>query len=326
MNILVTNNQLNNLGGSETFTFTIIEELVNLGHQVEYFTFQKGYVSGMIESKLLVSFMSKPKYDLIFANHNTTVEKVHKKGFTIQTCHGIFPKLEQPSSKAHAYVSISQEVQDHLAKLGFPSILIHNSINLDRFISNRKINDRLQNVLSLCHSKEANNFVEQACKELGISFFQAYKYENPIWNVEDLINEVDLVVGLGRSAYEAMACGRPVVIYDNRKYFNSCGDGYAKELLGLSLINNCSGRYLNKQFDKKAFIKELKKYNPLDSTYFRDFSEKELDVKLNIQKYFDYFITIEKRKKAERRNKKIKIIKSFIGHKNFNKLANIIKG
>jgi glycosyltransferase involved in cell wall biosynthesis len=325
MNILVTNNQLNRIGGSETFTFTIIEELIKQGHDVEYFTFVNGFVSNKIEELLGVSFMSKDRYDLILANHNTTVNKLYKKGFIIQTCHGIFPKLEQPSPKANAYVSISQEVQDHLAKLGFPSILIHNSINLERFRSKNKINKQVQTVLSLCHSEEANSFVKDVCIELGLKFKQAYKYKDPVWNIENKINKSDLVVGLGRSAYEAMACGRPVVIYDNRKYFPSCGDGYVKEILGFSIKNNCSGRYLNKRYLKSDFIQEVLKYDPFDSEYLRKFTERELDVKKNILKYLNYAEFIKNRIKTSKRNRKIKFVKKIIGNKNFNHLAILYK-
>ena len=37
------------------------------------------------------------------------------------------------------------------------------------------------------------------------------KYTNPVWKIEELMRESDLVVSLGRGAYEAMACGCPVV-------------------------------------------------------------------------------------------------------------------
>jgi glycosyltransferase involved in cell wall biosynthesis len=321
MRILVTNNQLDSIGGSETFTFTIIEELVRIGYQVEYFTFKKGFVSALIEEKLKVYFMSKPSYDLILANHNTTVEEVYKKGFTIQTCHGIFPKLEQPSSKADAYVAISQEVQNHLAEKDFPSILIHNSINLERFHPEKKVNKKLERVLSLCHSVEANRFVKEACEIIGVHFQHAYKYHNRIWEIEKVINQVDLVIGLGRSAYEAMACGRPVIVYDNRRYFESCGDGYVKDKLGFSLRNNCSGRFTLQKFTDESFEEELKKYNPNDGGFFREFAEKELDVKLNIQKYFKYQTLLINNRQKEKKNQKIRFIKRVIGHKFFNRIA-----
>lgn len=323
MNILVANNHLNMLGGSETFTYTIIEELVKQGHHIEYFTFEKGLVSKKIEQVLGVKFMSKNSYDLILANHNSTVIHLHKKGFIIQTCHGIFPKLEQPSPKANAYISISQEVQDHLAKLGYPSILIHNSINLKRFKPLNNINKNVKSILSLCQSDEANDFIETACDELNVEFKKANKFKNPVWNIEKEINKADVIVGLGRSAYEAMACGRPVIIYDNRPYFESCGDGYAKDILGLSLKNNCSGRYSMIKFRKETFIEEIDKYNHNDSIFFRKFAEKELDVSKNILKYLDYYQYLIENMKKKKKEKQKKILKSVLGNRIYNTLISL---
>ncbi len=323
--ILVANHNLKNLGGSETFTFTIIEELVSKGINVEYFTFNKGLVSDKIENDLDVSFMTMKKYDLILANHNTCVESLYKLGYIIQTCHGIFPKLEQPSPKANAYVSISSEVQNHLAKLGFPSVLIHNSINLKRFYEKKPVSKKLKTVLSLCHSIEANTFVEKACTEMGLSFLEAYKYDQAIWNVEDKINEADLVVGLGRSAYEAMACGRPVIVYDNRRYFDSCGDGYVKRNLGFSLRHNCSGRYSNREFTLSEFKRELLKYKAKDSAYFLRFAQQELNVEHNLDLYFKFWRIQLKNRIDARRQNKISIVKYLIGAKNTKWLASKFK-
>ena len=63
MNILVTNNHLKTYGGSETFTYALIEELCRLGHHLEYFTFEKGLTSNKIEQNLNVHFFSRKKYN-----------------------------------------------------------------------------------------------------------------------------------------------------------------------------------------------------------------------------------------------------------------------
>ena len=57
--ILVANNYLNNFGGSETFTYTLIEELLKRGFEVEYFTFEKGLFSDKIEKDLAVALCLK---------------------------------------------------------------------------------------------------------------------------------------------------------------------------------------------------------------------------------------------------------------------------
>ncbi|WP_298533186.1 UDP-glycosyltransferase [uncultured Algibacter sp.] len=300
-NILVATNRLSKIGGSETFTYTLIEELIRRQeYHIEYFTLEKGFLSEKIENELGIGFFSKRKYDLILANHNTCVQELYKYGFIIQTCHGIFPELEQPHPKANGYVSISQEVQNHLADIGYPSKLIYNMINLSRFYPKNEINDSPKKILSLCHSEKANGIIKDVCKDLGLVYLEAYKYGNPIWNVEDLINDADLVFGLGRSAYEALACGRPVIVFDSRGYFPSYGDGYLRGVLGLSLLNNCSGRYSKKEFLKDDLIKEVLKYSSEDQNFFYDFAQKELDVIKNIDKYFDYYLKLKKINKNRR--------------------------
>ncbi|MFT4016549.1 MAG: UDP-glycosyltransferase [Agriterribacter sp.] len=293
-NILVANHHLANTGGSETYTYTMIEELVRRGYKVEYFTFHKGEISNRIEKDLSVPFMSGKKYDLILANHNTCVNHLFEKGFIIQTCHGIFPDLEQPSPNADAYVVISEEVSRHLDKLGYNSRTILNGINLNRFKSIRPVKNKLLHVLSLCHSEEANVILREACNKVGATLLVQDKYNDPVWEVELRINEADLVVGVGRSAYEAMACGRPVIIFDHRQYYPSCGDGYVKDMLNKSIINNCSGRFSNKSYSAGDLETELKKYNAVDGNYFRKFAEENLNIEIAVNKYLDYFYAIKK--------------------------------
>lgn len=313
LSILVATNHLHSLGGSETFTYALIEALIELPNVVvEYFTFKKGIVSDKIENQLKVNFSSKGNYDLILANHYPVVEELYGKGFIIQTCHGIFHKLEKPNTKANAFVSISQEVQNYLAEINIPSKIIHNGIDLKRFRNTNSPNKELKVVLSLCQSEEANQFIHHSCDSLSLEFLKADKNIDAVWDVNTLINKSDLVVGLGRSAYEAMACGRPVIVYDNRKYFESCGDGYVRDMLGLSIRNNCSGRYSLKNFDTSSFIKEIKKYNADDGLFFRNFAEKELDVRKNVQEYISYFENVSKVQRKSRRIEKNRRRKAFL--------------
>lgn len=314
--ILVASHSLRTLGGSETFTYTILEELskrVNV--YAEYFTFHKGTVSDKIENELNVPFYSNDKYDLILANHFTSVDYLYKKGFVIQTCHGIYPKLEKPSENANAFVAISQEVQDHLANKGLSSKIILNGINTNRFQPDRPISSKLSNVLSLCHSEDANRMVKLACEQMRLNYLEAYKYDNPIWEVEKLCNKADLVVGLGRSAYEAMSCGRPVVSFDKRRYFPSYGDGYLSENLGLSLLNNCSGRYFKNTYSVDDIIRELNKYSKADGIKMRNFALKELNVSRNIDKYLEYWMRLENLKKNNVKKNLLKKVKFLIGER-----------
>lgn len=289
MNILVANNQLDWTGGTENYTYTIIVELLRQGHNVEYFTFYKGSISDKIES-LSVRFKSKKIYDLILANHTTTIKALYRYGCIIQTCHGIVPELEQPSKYADFHVSITYEVQQHLEKEKIKSLVINNSIDCIRFYPEKTISESLTSVLSLCQSEEANNFISDCCNELNIKFDKLNKHIENSWNIENFINNADLVVGIGRSLYDAMACGRTVISYDNRTYSKDLGDGYLnKDNIMQSLKYNCSGRGTNKSFTKESFIEELKKYNKTDGKFMREFTLENLNIEYNIKKYLSIF-------------------------------------
>ncbi len=292
MDILVANHRLENVGGTESFTLTIAKELHNRNHHVEYFTFYRGEISNLLE-EIGVNFMSKKKYDLILANHNTCVRALKKRGLVIQTCHGIYPELEQPSNDAYAHVAISVEIQNHLASKGFFSKLIFNPIDTEKFIPTKPTNENLTNVLSLCHSNEAHNLVEDCCKELNLNFKKFDKYLSPSFNIEKDINESDIVIGLGRSLYEAMSCGRPVISYDYRKqYMESYGDGYLKDILGFSLLNNCSGRYTKNTYNKEKLKVEILKYNYSDGIFLRNIIVENFDVRKKVDEYISYYESI----------------------------------
>ncbi len=291
MTILVATNHLNSIGGTESYTYYLIKELNRQGYDVEYYTLNKGLVSKKIESEIGVKEMSKSKYDLILANHNSTIKKLWRKGFIIQTCHGVFPYLEKPSTLADAYVSISDEVQEFLASKQLPSYLILNGIDCGSYYPANEINEIPKNLLSLCQSDVANQKLQDACTQLDINFISYKQFGKKIWNINKTINEVDIVVGLGRSAYDAMACGRPVIIYDERPYMDAAADGYIVPILTESLSKNCSGRFYKKQFEVKDLVAEIKKYKKEDGIYLRNFAINYLNIERSVSLYLNIYNT-----------------------------------
>lgn len=279
MRILIGNNQLKKTGGTENFSYALAVELKRQGYEVEYFTLERGKVSELFE-KAGIPFMSKERYDLVLANHNTVVEKLWQYGFIVQTCHGTVPELEQPSPFADAFVAVSEEVKNHLKKLGYDSTVILNGIDCNRFRPKKSVAQELTTVLSLCQSDEANKFISKCCQDAGVGFLKADKYKDNVWKIEDVINQSDLVVGLGRSAYDAMACGRCVIAFDCRHYIgNSLGDGMlTPDNIEESMKCNCSGRAHGLEFDEDAFVGEMKKYSPELAAWSREYALEHLNV------------------------------------------------
>lgn len=299
MRILLGTHYLAKTGGTESYTFALAMELKRLGHEVEHFAIIRGGVSSMLEEKG-VPFMTSDHYDLILANHTTVVEQLWPKGFIVQTCHGNIAELEQPSPYADAYVAVSEEVREHLQSKGYrAAAVIANGIDCNRFCQKRPISSTLKTVLSLCQSDVANDFIRRCCQQEGIRFLQSNKFTDNVWSIEELINESDLVVGLGRSAYDAMACGRCVLVYDYREYMGEfLGDGMlTPESIQKSMLCNCSGRSNRLKYNEETFIKELQKYSPELGAWGREFALEHLNIEKAVEAYLDIYRGIDFKQK-----------------------------
>lgn len=277
--ILVATNHLSSVGGSELYTYDLIKALAtSTDYEIEYFTFDKGLISEKVEEELQIPFMRQKKYDLILANHNTTVKALFSQAPIIQICHGTVPDIEQPSPLADFHIAISEEISDHLTDLGYPNDVVLNGVDVQTKKPINPINKTLTSVISLCQSDKANQRLQSICDHKGLRFKAHNKHTNPTDSVEQEINNFDLVVGIGRSIYDAMACGRPSLIYDNRGYNGNKADGYLRpENFNKYVKMNCSGRYLNRQYQEKELIRELEKYNPADGEKLREIAISQLN-------------------------------------------------
>lgn len=297
MKVLVGNNKLQNPGGSETYTYALVEELVKQGNDVTCVA--SGY-AGIVAKHIQdlgVKIYFQPIhgiYDLALLSHTTSISLAKKvKAVKVQTCHGIYPQLEQPVNGMDAYVAISEEVQKHLTNKGYKSTLIENGVDCERFKPVRELNNKLKVILSLAHGEKVNDVLKSVCAVLNIKLLTQNKFKTPrtttnVWDIERLINEADLVVSLGRGAYEAMACGRNVLILDDRVYTGEgmIGDGFV-DLGNVNqfLENNCSGRYSKIKFGKQAIINVLKRYNKSVGIDLRLFALENLNIKKQVDKY-----------------------------------------
>ena len=150
MKILLANNELQWLAGSQTWTKTMYRELVK-SHDVDIFTFG--------ENKLIYkSIFSKPKtfnpkinYDLAIINHRECLQELNKYDNIkkkIFTSHGVIPDSEQPCAGADFYIAVSEEVEKNINNHGFQcSGIIRNPIDTSTFYEKKAINKKLKNIL-----------------------------------------------------------------------------------------------------------------------------------------------------------------------------------
>lgn len=281
--ILIATNHLDRLGGSETWTYTMAQEFLRRGWKVEVFTLQDGELSDRLP------MVEKPtgEYDLILINHNTCLEALQEvKGKKIFTSHGIYPAIEQPKQGADRYVAISEEVQEHMKEQGFEAEIIRNGIDCERFKPKKKIGKKAKKVLCMCQGIDAQKMVKQACEEMGLKYSDT---SERVWKVENKINDADIVFTLGRGAYEAMACGRAVIVYDSRPYSPfKTADGIVTRSNAKKLAtHNFSGRTNKLEWLVGEIKREIRKYKPTMGDDNRKIALASFNVKKQVEKYIN---------------------------------------
>lgn len=283
MNILLTNHELLMPGGSETYCYTMAEEFNRLGHNVTVFTPKPGLYansfSNIAEVIPIPQLVKKQQFDIAINQHRVCWNMVEAiECFKIWNSNGN-GDIAMPNGKCDRYVAVSEEVQERANFFGYTPEIVRNGINCDRFRPCKKVSSRLESVLLISnHKPGVIDIVAQAC-ELSKVNFKHIGANNWICHVESQINDADLVISLGRGAYEAMACGRNVIIFD---YLGA--EGFVTpETLQWMKICNCSGRVKRKQWDAVRLSEEFKKYNPNIGRELRDVALKNYNIKIVIE-------------------------------------------
>ena len=155
MKILITNNSLSELAGSEMFVYELAKGLVDLKHKVSVFIFKEITKDAIIPAKLKklgVKIINNvddlaQEYDVIHCHHNTTANIIHHRypdTPKIFVSHGwVFPIcVPNTDFKFDKIIAVSEEVKMNLEKAGHKDIeIINNPIDINRFRF-RKLNKK----------------------------------------------------------------------------------------------------------------------------------------------------------------------------------------
>ena len=273
MRIVLSNHSLFKLGGSETWLKTMYDEL-SKKHEVHVYTPIHQLWPWMPK------FQPTLHYDLALVSHKNCLEYLREQNIDkiIHTSHGVIPAPEEPVEGADVYVSVSEEVQaSNLDRFGFESIVIRNPIDTLTFAPSKPTNPTLEKVLFL------SNYGWGVLETLQSHDFDYVRIggEERIEETWKWINWADLVVGLGRSAYEAMSCGRNVIIFD---YMGADGLVTPENIYDYRR-SNCSGRTNRRMYTPDEFKTELAKYDQNLGPFLREYILMENNV-VNIAKQY----------------------------------------
>jgi glycosyltransferase involved in cell wall biosynthesis len=274
LNILIATHHLIDYAGSETYTYTLAQELSRIGHRVIIYSPLLGTIANKIiatcETIKITDELQKIRninFDIIHAQHNITAIQARvffPKTPMILNVHGVLPALENPpfiNIGLSYYVVVSEEIQKKLIYKGIQTDkikIIRNFIDTKRFSTKTAINNKLKKVLIISNRlhKNTKTIITRACKKLSLDYFFIGGIGNCVWNTEHHINNVDLVITLGRGALEAMSCGRNVIVYD----YNG-GDGMiTPESYNEIRQKNFSGRRYSLMYNEQDLMQELCKY------------------------------------------------------------------
>ena len=171
--------------------------------------------------------------------------------------------------------------------MGYDATLIRNPIDCRVFTPKHPTRDKLQTIFSLCQGDLANELLAAVCENRGWEL-RTVDNEHRGLGVEADMDEADLVVGLGRSAMEGMACGRAVLILDSRAYTPYAMDGLVTSENVPSLLEcNLSGRRFTREATLESVSAELDSYKPELGSFGRDYALANFEVGRQVDAYLN---------------------------------------
>lgn len=277
--IVISNWSLEGIGGSETHSFALACGLRREGYPVMYWTPKDGATGKRFQEKGILPWDGRKPFYAISGQSTGR----HFQGIcpVIQIVQGVVP-AERPIPGMDGYVAISNTTAELARAMGGCAGIIPNGIDVERFCPKRHLNSELVAVLSLCQGDDS--ILREACAKMGVRYVRP---EGRVWEIEDLMQEADLVVGVGRTLLDAMACGRCVLSWDNRDYFPrpAIGFGYipAEDAMELATRNFVDREGPSRNVD--WMIAQLRRYDPADGERLHELVRGQFNVEDEVRQY-----------------------------------------
>lgn len=232
MEIVLGTLEFGAIGGVATYTLTVAGELQLLGHEVTIFAGETGDLAGVAEERGIRVASGEdalpPDCDVIYAQDRPTAYLLadHFPGRPQALCmHSGSSELDrwQPP-QLPGIVGAVVVLHDRLARRAeaFAQreevVRLRQPVDLARFAPRGEIGESPSRVLLLGNnlSVDRRQRVLDACEEASLECIERGRYgSRSTLAPEQEINQVDIVIGSGRSIVEAMACARAAFVYDH---------------------------------------------------------------------------------------------------------------
>ena len=276
MKVLIANNELPPYGGLGTWTQTMADQFERLGWQVDIWTVSNSEFSRRLGRQTCEDELHTRGswyYDLALAQHSNVCKWLADHSIAKHLCltlHGKDYAYDAPCDNADSCVTISGELAEYHTGFGLFHI-VNPPVDVERYKPRRPISDELQTVGLFTNYGRAEPLVREACNIYGCDF-RLIGGHNETWDTVNAINACDLIVSVGRGAIEAMACGRALVIYDDRGYYPAYSDGYFLPEIGPEVSTfNYTGRCFKTQINATELSEMFKHYIAHDGQSNREY-------------------------------------------------------
>lgn len=321
LKILLGNNTLALLAGSETWTYTLAIQLKEMGHDVSCYAPELGIISDRLATAGIKCFneigTSGPKlfsyvleekvrhdYDVIIANHNHVVDYLRSQfpiTPIISTIHGIIHTMqddfgreviapEHPAlnSGVNQFVAVSEEIQEKLKKdYSIDSVVIRNFFDIKKFKDLRKPSatpkQLLINTNYMDRQDPAIEVLREVAKHYGAKLGAIGMNFSQAQDITKAIEDADIVFGMGRSVLEGVAAGRLGIVHGRWGTGGVISESMIPELRHF----NFSGRNSNGVFNTKEELIQIidRYYNPVSLEWGKNYVAREHNVVLAAEEY-----------------------------------------
>jgi hypothetical protein len=227
VHVVLATQHLADVGGSETYLYTVAENLVRLGHEVTVHAQLIGAMAEQVRGvgATVVDEAGLPETcDAVLVQDvgmayamadrwpgHPQVHVAHSAYFDLQ----LPPLVPVPGS---AVVVMSDRVGARVAALpgAFEVVRLRQPIDAVRLAPRGTVADRPRRAVLLGNylGGEARDAIVESWSAAKVEVVQVGVMTRPTLDVAAAVADADIVVGKGRAVLDAMACGRPAFLYD----------------------------------------------------------------------------------------------------------------